>query len=57
MLACVVGEGGGEGIETISETIPQQKGRTPHRKGDPETKTGLISRQVCVQRQLSVEGD
>jgi hypothetical protein len=58
MSACVVGEGGGgEGIETMSETIPQQQGRAPHRKEDPETMTGLISMQACVQRQLSVEGD
>jgi hypothetical protein len=33
------------------------KGSAPHRKEDPETRTGLISTQACVQRQLSLEGD
>ncbi len=45
-----------EGVEMMSETIPQQKGSAPHRKQDPETRIGPISRQACVQQQLSVEG-
>jgi hypothetical protein len=49
-------EGEGKGVETKSATRPQQKGGVPHRKQDPETRIGPISRQACIQQQLSVEG-
>ena len=56
-LGCQHASWEGEGVETMSETRPQQKGSAPHRKQDPETRTDLISRQACVQHQHSVGGD
>jgi hypothetical protein len=55
-LGCLRASWEGEGVEMMSETIPQQKGSAPHRKQDPETRIGPISRQACVQQQLSVQG-
>jgi len=49
--------GEGEGVDMMSETIPQQMGGAPHRQEDTETRTGLILRQACIQRLLSVERD